>query len=92
MNDDPALLDRQSAYLDTLRTLYRPYRTAGFIACLLGAMLLILARFRFGAGRARHSVVDADKGAGAVPSVAGPLRATAQARDLPGQAPGPPTP
>ena len=30
--------------------------------------------------------------AGGRSPVAGPLRATAQARDLPGQAPGPPTP
>ncbi len=46
MMDDPAFLDRQSAYLDTLRGLYRPERTAGFAACLIGAAMLIVARFR----------------------------------------------
>jgi hypothetical protein len=48
MMDDPALMDRRSAYIDTLRGLYRPQRTAGFVACLVGVMLLVLARFRFG--------------------------------------------
>jgi hypothetical protein len=44
--DDAAILDRQSAYIDTLRAQYRRERTAGMIACLAGALTLILARFR----------------------------------------------
>jgi hypothetical protein len=48
MMDDPALLDRQSAYLDTLRGLYKTERTLGFVACLVGALMLIVARFRLG--------------------------------------------
>jgi len=41
---------------------------------------------------ARRLVRKTSEGPGAVLPIAGPLRATAQARDLPGQAPGPPTP
>ncbi|MFI4973226.1 MAG: hypothetical protein ACHP84_01655 [Caulobacterales bacterium] len=45
MNDDPALLQRQAAYVDTMRGLYRRERAAGFVACLAGALMLITARF-----------------------------------------------
>ncbi len=47
MNDDPALLERQSAYLESLRGLGRSERTAGFVACLIGVVVLGLARLRF---------------------------------------------
>jgi len=46
MIDDPAILERQAAYLETLRTLGRPIRMVGFVACLAGALMLIYARFR----------------------------------------------
>lgn len=46
MMDDAANLERQSAYLETLRGLGRPVRTVGFLACLAGALMLIVARFR----------------------------------------------
>ena len=45
MIDDAELLAKRNAYLDTLRGLYRRERTAGFIAVLAGAALLIPARF-----------------------------------------------
>jgi hypothetical protein len=44
--DDAATLDRQSAYLEQVRALGRPQRTAGFIACLVGVLVMVLARFR----------------------------------------------
>jgi hypothetical protein len=46
MIDDAASLDRQSAYLEQVRALGRPQRTAGFIACLVGVLVMVLARFR----------------------------------------------
>ena len=46
MMDDAASLDRQSAYLEQIRTLGRPQRFAGFIACLVGVLMMALARFR----------------------------------------------
>ncbi|HEY2706634.1 MAG TPA: hypothetical protein VGI95_01160 [Caulobacteraceae bacterium] len=48
MIDDPAHLDRQSAYLEQIRQLGRPQRFAGFIACLVGVVVLVVARFRLG--------------------------------------------
>jgi hypothetical protein len=46
MIDDAASLDRQSAYLEQIRTLGRPQRFAGFIACALGVAMMALARFK----------------------------------------------
>jgi protein-S-isoprenylcysteine O-methyltransferase Ste14 len=48
VTDDPAQLARQSAYLDSMRAQGRPARFAGFIACLLGVLVLVLGRFRLG--------------------------------------------
>jgi hypothetical protein len=44
----PADLDRQVAYLETLRGLGRPQRMAGMIACLVGVLMMVLARYRLG--------------------------------------------
>ena len=46
MMDDAASLDRQSAYLEQIRALGRPQRFAGFIACLVGVMMMVLARYK----------------------------------------------
>ena len=46
--DDPARIERQSVYLDTVRAQGRVYRFAGFIACLLGVMILIVGRYKLG--------------------------------------------
>jgi O-antigen/teichoic acid export membrane protein len=46
MNDDPDVLERRVAYLDQIRHLYRRERTIGLTGCLVGVMLLILARYR----------------------------------------------
>ena len=48
MIDDVASLDRQSAYLEQIRSLGRPQRFAGFIACALGVMMMVLARYKLG--------------------------------------------
>ena len=48
MNDDPALLDRQVAYLDSIRALGRRERFLGLGASLIGVLIVILARFRLG--------------------------------------------
>jgi hypothetical protein len=49
MIDDPELLAKKAAYIDTLRGLYRRERTAGFVACLLGVLALVWARYSPGA-------------------------------------------
>jgi hypothetical protein len=45
---DAAIAQRQSAWLDTVRAQGRGYRFAGFIACLLGVMILIVGRYKLG--------------------------------------------
>lgn len=47
MIDDPAVLDRQVAYLDSLRARGRRERTWGLVASLIGVLIVVLARFRF---------------------------------------------
>jgi hypothetical protein len=44
MIDDSALKARKAAYIDTVRGLCRRERGLGFVACLLGAILLIWGR------------------------------------------------
>ncbi len=44
--EDPALIERQSAYLDRIRALGRRERNLGYIACLVGVLMLVIARFR----------------------------------------------
>ena len=46
MNDDPALIDRKSAYLDSIRALGRRERSLGLIACLAGVLIMVVGRFR----------------------------------------------
>ena len=48
MMDDPATLDRQSAYLEQIRSMGRPQRFAGFVACLVGVAMMVLARYKLG--------------------------------------------
>ena len=49
MSDEVATLDRQSAYVDRMRAQGRTLRTIGFLACLVGVMILVIGRFRLGA-------------------------------------------
>jgi len=44
MIDDSALNIRRAEYADTIRSLGRRERGVGFVACLLGALLLIWGR------------------------------------------------
>jgi hypothetical protein len=46
MIDDSEDLNRRSAYLDTIRGMYRRERMIGVIGCLVGVMLLIWSRYR----------------------------------------------
>jgi hypothetical protein len=48
VNEDPVELERQATYLETMRAQGRPVRMAGFIACLLGVVILVVGRFRLG--------------------------------------------
>src|SRR5262249_20661135 len=48
MTEDPAELARRAAYLDTLRAQGRTVRTVGFIASLVGVLILVIGRFRLG--------------------------------------------
>ncbi len=47
MHDDPALIDRQAAYVDQLRALGRAQRTMGLVASLVGVLVLVMGRYRF---------------------------------------------
>jgi len=49
MIDDPAELQRRTAYLETLRAQGRAARFAGLIACLVGVVILVVGRYRLGA-------------------------------------------
>ena len=44
MTDDSLLIARRAAYADTIRGLGRRERGLGFVACLLGELLLIWGR------------------------------------------------
>jgi len=44
MIDDSVLNTRRAAYADTIRSLGRRERGVGFVACLVGALLLIWGR------------------------------------------------
>ena len=46
--DEIQHLDRQSAYLDTVRAVGRPARMAGVVCCLVGVLVLVVARFKLG--------------------------------------------
>jgi hypothetical protein len=46
--DDPAELDRRSAWLDAMRAQGRSARFAGLVACLVGVLVLIIGRYRLG--------------------------------------------
>lgn len=48
MTDEARRLERRCDYIDTVRGLYRRERNAGFVASLLGVLMLVWARF--GAG------------------------------------------
>ena len=48
MSDDPAQLAHRAAYLETVRAQGRQVRLAGFIASLVGVLILVLGRFRLG--------------------------------------------
>lgn len=48
MSDEVVTAQRRSAYVDALRAQGRPQRMAGFIACLAGVLILVIARFRLG--------------------------------------------
>jgi uncharacterized membrane protein len=49
VTDEARRLEQQAAYIDTVRRLHRTERNAGFVACLVGALILVWARFRAGA-------------------------------------------
>lgn len=38
--------DRRQAYMERMRALGRPQRAGGFIACLVGVLMMTLARYR----------------------------------------------
>ncbi|HZL00361.1 MAG TPA: hypothetical protein VFC47_10715 [Caulobacteraceae bacterium] len=47
-NREAADLARKSAYIDSVRALYRGTRNAGFVACLLGTLILVGSRYMAG--------------------------------------------
>jgi len=49
VSDEADINARKVAYLDKIRGLYRRERTVGLVGCLVGVLLLVLARYRFDA-------------------------------------------
>jgi hypothetical protein len=49
VTSEPNFLHRKAAYIETVRALGRRARNAGFVACLLGVLLLVWARVGSGA-------------------------------------------
>ena len=49
MSDDPKLVSKRVAYVQTIRALHRNERIAGLVGCLVGALLLIWGRLSAGA-------------------------------------------
>jgi energy-coupling factor transporter transmembrane protein EcfT len=49
VSEEAQRLDRQAAYVDTVRGMAKRERDAGFVACLIGVLLLVWARFVAGA-------------------------------------------
>ena len=47
--DDADIMARKIAYIDTIRSLHKHKRLAGFVGCLLGVLLLAWSRFTTGA-------------------------------------------
>lgn len=48
MNDEAALIERQTAHLAALRAQGKGERTGGFIACLVGLVIMVVAHNRLG--------------------------------------------
>jgi hypothetical protein len=46
MSDEAAQLQRQSAYVDSVRALGRPARVTGFVLSAAGVTMMIVARYR----------------------------------------------
>jgi hypothetical protein len=49
MGDEAVALARRTIYLDQMRVQGRAARYGGMVACLIGVMILIVARFKLGA-------------------------------------------
>lgn len=45
LTNDPVVMQRKAAYIDAIRRLHRNKRSAGFVACLLGVLVLAWSRF-----------------------------------------------
>jgi hypothetical protein len=45
MIDDPDVLAKKAAYIDTIRGLYRRERTLGYVGSLVGVLALVWARY-----------------------------------------------
>ena len=48
MNEEAALIERQSAHLTAIRAQGKTERTAGFVACLVGLAIMAVAHNRLG--------------------------------------------
>ncbi|HEY5107790.1 MAG TPA: hypothetical protein VII73_13640 [Caulobacteraceae bacterium] len=45
MSDEAQSLDRRAAYVDEIVRLHRKTRTAGFVTCLVGVLLLVATHY-----------------------------------------------
>jgi hypothetical protein len=49
MIDDPEMIQKRIAYIDTMRSLHKTKRLAGFAGCLIGVVLMVLSGYMPGA-------------------------------------------
>ncbi len=45
MTDDPDVMTKRLAYIDTLRDMHKNKRLIGFVGCLLGVLVMLYGRF-----------------------------------------------
>jgi hypothetical protein len=49
MADDPVVLQKRVAYVQTIRDLHKPLQLAGYVGCAAGVVIMILSAFMAGA-------------------------------------------
>jgi hypothetical protein len=49
LTDDPAVLQKRVAYVQSIRNLHKRLQMAGYAGCLIGVLLMVLSTFMAGA-------------------------------------------
>jgi hypothetical protein len=49
LTDDPIVLQKRVAYIQTIRNLHKPLQMAAYAGCLIGVLVMVLSAFMAGA-------------------------------------------